>query len=477
METFGELLKSYIKAQGLTAYGLAKDTGIDRSFLQGVFKGTKKMPEKRFNDIVNQQFFTAEQVSNLCNLYYADKLGKKEMKRIHFIEKWIKGELREALLEDVEYPKIKITPYKAYHGRENVLSLIYTALNEAPINYFVSNFIFADEEINSLIYSVCLKKKIDTFFHYVSRDNDNIFLDLEDIFYSIHYAEIGYLTDMHYEPKSSDMLELFILTEKYFIKYDAEAENAYIIETKAIDEFIEEKIRAIRRRCRKHIYMPENAIEMMKLMDTAISENIDSDTIGIDNSMCPAYLTPEIANDIASDFVKQRPEIIAGLFAHYKLMLGSNEVENEKKDLTKIVVLHSAMDKFVQTGRIDTLPLLLASEVKKNTQRADMIEQMYNLPDKQYKLTNPMFFDTDYPFAWQIKNKALSITTAKYPLDLNDPEQYIGNVFYMTENEKSVATFMNFFDYFSKTEKVHSLPASIQLLTAYVDTLRGGTVV
>lgn len=77
METFGELLKTYIQSQRLTAYGIAKDTGIDRSFLQGVFKGSKKMPEKRFSDIVNQQFFTAEQVSNLCESLLCRENGQK----------------------------------------------------------------------------------------------------------------------------------------------------------------------------------------------------------------------------------------------------------------------------------------------------------------------------------------------------------------------------------------------------------------
>lgn len=477
METFGELLKTYIQSQRLTAYGIAKDTGIDRSFLQGVFKGSKKMPEKRFSDIVNQQFFTAEQVSNLCSLYYAEKMGKNEMKRIQFIEKWMCGGLREALLEDREYPITKITPCRAYCGRENVLSLIYTALNEAPVKHFVSNFVFSDEEINSIVYNVCLKKGVGTFFHYISRNDDNTLLDLEDVFYSIHYAEIGYLTDMHYAPQSTDMLPLFILTERYFIKYDADAENAYVIETKTISDFAEDKVKAIRRKCRRCIYLPENAVEMMKLIDLSISENTDGDTIGMDNSVCPVHLTPEIASDNVTDFVKQRPELIAGLFAHYKMMLGSREVENDEGSMIKIIVMHSAIDAFVNNGRVTTLPLSLASPVKKNEHRAYMIRQMYSLPHNEYKLTNPMFFKTNYPFAWQIKQKTLSICAAGYPTDFNSPEQYIGNVFYMTENEKTVATFANFFEYFSKTEKVHSLSASTQLLTAYADALRGNKTV
>lgn len=44
---FGKLLKEYIKSQNLTVYQLAKETGIDRSFLQGVLNGTRKLPKKK----------------------------------------------------------------------------------------------------------------------------------------------------------------------------------------------------------------------------------------------------------------------------------------------------------------------------------------------------------------------------------------------------------------------------------------------
>lgn len=473
METFGDLLKQCINSQGLTIYGLAKETGINRSFLQGVLSGAKKLPQKRFNDIINQRFFTAEQVAMLCDKFFADKIVPKEMERINYIEKGICGYYRNELLKEDSYGDIEIIPHTLYTGRDRVLALINTVMHCGELNYFASNFKFADIEINRIVFNVCRKRKIEHFFHYLSRNEENDMLDLEEVFYTIHYAEIGYLTDKHYAQRGVDILPLFILTDKYMIKFDENAENAFVFDAEIIKDFMEEKLIGVKRKCRRHVYHPESAIEMMRLMDTTLSENADTDTIGFDNATCPSYLTPEIANDIASDYVKQNPAIIAGLFAHYKLMLGSAlDVESEESNKIKIIATHESVINFTDTGRMDTLPLSLASPVKKE-HRAQMLAGMCATPNAEYRLTNSMFFKTDFPFAFQIQNKVLSITTAKYPFDLNDPEQYIGNVLYISEDEQIISAFLNFWEYFSKTEKVHSLPASQQLLKAHIDALNG----
>ena len=68
MENFGSLLKDYIQAQGFSIYQIAKDTGIERSFLQNVLSGRKKLPQKRFDSIVNLSYFTTAQVRNFACL-------------------------------------------------------------------------------------------------------------------------------------------------------------------------------------------------------------------------------------------------------------------------------------------------------------------------------------------------------------------------------------------------------------------------
>lgn len=346
-------------------------------------------------------------------------------------------------------------------------------MHDEELNYFASNFKFSDIDINRIVYNVCISRKIEHFFHYVSRNDENEMLDLEEMFYTIHYAEIGYLTDKHYAQRGVDILPFFILTDKYMIKFDEEAENAYVFEAAGVMEFMVEKLHGVKRRCRQHVYLPENAIKMMGLMDSTLSENTDDETIGMDNTMCPAYLTPEIALEIASDYVKQNPVIVSGLFAHYKLMLGdAQDVDVEQEPTTKIIVTHEAITNFIKTGRIDSLPLSLAGCVSRS-HTADMLEKMYTTPESKYMITNDVFFKTDYPFAFQIKNRTLNFVAAKYPFDLSDPNQYVGDIFYLSEDERIVSAFTNFLQYFANTEKVHTLSASTNLLNSYVNTLRG----
>lgn len=113
METFGDLLKQCINSQGLTVYGLAKETGINRSFLQGVLSGAKKLPQKRFNDVINQRFFTAQQIAMLCEKFFADKIGKKDMQRINYVEKDCAANTETSFLgkRNIRFAKSRQTPF------------------------------------------------------------------------------------------------------------------------------------------------------------------------------------------------------------------------------------------------------------------------------------------------------------------------------------------------------------------------------
>lgn len=99
---FGSLLREYIKKQNLTIYQLAKETGIDRSFLQGILKGTKKLPKKSFSCIVNSNYFTENQIHKLCEEYFLERYGKEKIERFEYIEKGATGKIKEEL--NTEYP-------------------------------------------------------------------------------------------------------------------------------------------------------------------------------------------------------------------------------------------------------------------------------------------------------------------------------------------------------------------------------------
>ena len=140
---FGMLLKEYIKKQGLTIYQLAKETGIDRSFLQGVLNGKRKLPKKRFSDIVNSNYFTESQIHALCQEYFLERFGKEKVERFEYLEKGITGKIKEEL--STEYPAEFIDIKKEtsfFSGRKEVLNLIYTILNHDEIHSFIYNFDF-----------------------------------------------------------------------------------------------------------------------------------------------------------------------------------------------------------------------------------------------------------------------------------------------------------------------------------------------
>lgn len=115
---FGKLLKEYIQKQNLTIYQLAKETGIDRSFLQGVLNGKRKLPKKRFSDIVNSNYFTVNQVHDLCEQYFLERFGKDKVERFECIEKGIKGEIKDELNSEFIAERIEIKKEAIFYHRK-----------------------------------------------------------------------------------------------------------------------------------------------------------------------------------------------------------------------------------------------------------------------------------------------------------------------------------------------------------------------
>lgn len=463
---FGKLLKEYIKKQDLTIYQLAKEANIDRSFLQGVLNGKRKLPEKRFSDIVNSNYFTENQIHKLCEEYFLERFGKEKVERFEYLEKGVTGKIKEEI--NTKYPAEIIELKKEtsfYSGKKEVLNVVHTLLNKDEINQFISNFDFSNTEINRIVYNSCKRSKIKEFFHFVNLDDYSSIHNIQIVFNSIHYAEIGYLTYSYKKYSINSLMPYFIIADNYFLTFDETGENAVLIDTDLMSLFLKKKINDIKKDCRPLIIVTDNALEYMKTVSTITVNSLSSIMAGFDNQICPTFITPEIIEAIATPAVKNIPSIVQQLTSHYNLILGKN---SKNTFLTFILITYEAIDNFVKNGIIESFPKVLANPVPKEM-RSHFLKAFLDKNNlEKIVITNPNMFKSTYDLNYQINNNYLVTATSR---GLTDPNDFNGSISYYTDSELIASDFKDYLDYLAMSEKTYSQDVSKNILEAFIKQL------
>lgn len=463
---FGKMLKDYIKKQNLTIYQLAKETGIDRSFLQGVLNGTRKLPQKRFSNIVNSNYFTEDQIHKLCEEYFLERYGKEKIERFEYLEKGATGKIKEEL--NIEYPAEIIELKKEttfYSGKKEVLDVINTLLRKDEINHFISNFDFSNNEINRIVYNSCKKGKIKDFFHFVNFDNYSSIHNIQIVFNSIHYAEIGYLTYSYKKYSINSLMPYFIITDNFLLTFDETSENAVLIDADLMSLFLKKKINEIKKNCRPLIIITDNALEYMKIVSTITAKSTKSITAGFDNQICPTFITPEIIEAVATPAVKNIPSIVQQLTSHYSLILGKNSTNTS---LTFLLITYEAIDNFVKNGIIESFPKILANPVPKEM-RSHFLKALLDKNNlEKIVITNPNMFKSTYDLNYQINNNYLVTATSR---GLTDPNDFNGSITYYTDSKIIASDFKDYLDYLAMSEKTYSQEVSKNILEAFIKQL------
>lgn len=463
---FGKLLKDYIKKQNLTIYQLAKDSGIDRSFLQGVLNGTRKLPQKRFSDIVNTTFFTVNQVHALCEEYFLERFGYEKIKRFECIERGVTGKIKEELKRSYIPAKTDLKKETTFYtGKKNIADLVYSVLNKDEIENFVSNFNFIHSDINRIVYEACQKKKIKNFFHHINLDKVPSIDNIEAIYNSLYYAQIDFPTYYCENSFANSILPYYIVADDYIITYDEDAENAIVFNTKEISLFLRDKAEGIKKVCRPMTIITENALDYMTAVGTITAKSASNIMEGYDNQICPTFITPEIIHEIATPAVKNIPSVIQRLIAYYDMILAK---EGNSAPINRLVVSYSAFERFAQTGIIDAFPATLANPVpvKMRSHFFRTLIDKKNL--NKLIVTNPNMIKQDCNLNYQINNNYFVIAVSK---EDGSPDDYNGRITYYTDDDVITKDFLDFLDYICMSEKTYSEEVSQKIVNAFIQRL------
>lgn len=463
MESFGNLLKEYVNMQDLSVYMLAKETGIDRSFIQNIFSNKKKMPLERFQELICPKYFTSAQIQALCKAYFAEKYGIDKMERLKYIENGLKGEYKASLKKAHTAKQTEIKTNILYTGKGAVLDVIYSVLcNSTSLQ---SNFSFENTDVNRIIYHFCQKNKFENFFHYVSTNKGVDCHNLQIVFNTLHYAEIGYETHIYDNSDFNNFMPYYILTENYFLQFDKTAENAFILDSNNVIEFFDRQLVDIQRKCKKKIYITKNPFEFMQTVQSGGYNGYGSHTISFDNQFCPLFITKEILEEIKTTEVMNIPNAIEQILKHYELLNGMEiKSTDELLAATNIVMTHSSIANFIKDGRIASFPARYAKPVPPKY-RKTLLERALNHPNYKLQITNPILFSSDYQFVLSIYENKLQICTAN---ENSDIDTFVGNANYISLNDSTASDFVNFIDYYKLSELTYTENASRKLLSSMI---------
>ncbi|MGN0527890.1 MAG: hypothetical protein ACI4IE_02060, partial [Eubacterium sp.] len=413
---------------------------------------------KRFDSIVNLSYFTTAQVRNLCGAYYLEKFGTDKLRRLELIEKGLTGGIKDDLCKAYIPEENPIKDGVSYYsGRKDILSVIHYIVNDSANRTLISNFKFSDTQINRIVYQACKSKHIDSFFHYVNSVNGDSGANIETMFNTIHYAEIGYITH-YYDKSANEIMPYFIMTDNYGIQYDENAENAFLIKTGAQtnNKIINGKIDEIKNNASVSVTINSDAFaHLMQLQSLYVSYS-HNNIMGFDNIFCPNNITREIIEAIATPAIKNVPIVVNKLLEHYNMIFA-----NENSNVDSLIVNFNAVNRFVKTGRIESFPTELAGPVPKKL-RAQMIKPLLE-NEKGYLLTNPNTYKSNYNMAMEIHNNTIIFVSCE-----DYETEFIGKVCYYTDREETVNDFKDYLAYLTASEKTYSEENTKKLLKSFL---------
>lgn len=466
MKPFGALLKQYIQEQGLTIYQVAKSTGIDRSFLQGVLSGSRKLPQKRFTDVVHSTYFTTSQISNLCGAYYLEKLGKEAMERLYRIEAGFKGDIRKELCTVYRCNKTSIPTEQTNFlaAKDDILQAVYSILDREKINCFYSNFSFEHTEINRIVYAACQRRAMRNFFHYTNKNEGKDCHNLNILFNALHYAEEGYYTHITPQPHMfSSMMPYFIFTDSHFIQYDATCENAVIMDAKTVEHYLLHSMDKMKKAADAYPFMTTDPLQAQELIQMLVGSAVHSQTVSFDNAVGVLFLTPQVIAAAATEQIENVPAIIQRIQSHFSLCFGSN-----RSNFKTLYLTYESVINYVRTGRIPSFPPTHATNIPLAL-RSQLLHNLLEFAkQKKLQLTNPQMLPIQCHITAQIADNTLLVTLCD---DQSFPTAYQEKIVYFTDDKQTVEDFLNYYNYISVSEKTFSPDTSKAILEGFLKEL------
>lgn len=449
MELFGIKFREYIECQGYSIRQYAKDAGFDRSWLTNILNNKKKLPETSFSQLVNNNYFSDEQINRLRYIYYSATFTETEFEHIEYILKRFENPTNFSAYYPETLPEECTS---AVIGYGNVLSLLYRIFfDEKQYFYIYTNIPASKAEHLSVIYQFLRQKGTKDYKHILYLDHGISTHNLNSYFALFNFAQIGYKISLlnNVNTVQMEMLESFpyyIMINNKMLLFNSDFESALYIDDS-------EKIKLYQKNFSK-IY--ENAEQVVRYYDNPIDYiNIQRHYAGsitahesISNSYSLAsLLTDDMYENSINHNLPNTQNIISALSSYYSIAKNYNSAH--------YITVKALMD-FVKTGRIAQFPESYFEPLSVR-QRIEILDiQKKTIINKQFdlKLINPTKLKYS---AWTFDSDKDSLLSVNGFCDtIKDANNFLGSFSVLINDSFILKDFSNVFRFITKNNYVYS---------------------
>lgn len=324
---FGQLLKQYIDDSETSVRLFSKITDLNRGWLYNIFSGKKKLSEDKFHKMLDHFPFSDAQKTLLRDAYYEELYGVNAFNKIQFIISELKSLSKN---DDSKYcfPNY-VQTYNSnvsfinnkYNLFDSICYLLRTSsLKDNSLIY--TNFSYAQEEIDTAMYSCLLEKQDITFSHIVNFDNrGNDVHNLRNIFRSLKYAKHKINTYFYYDNNHLMQLDslfpYFIVTNAGVLLYNNSMDNGLLILDKSVINEFSKKAENILKQCTPLVKFPDNIFSLKEYL----LQNVNcSYTDSISSRPClTGYLNVNMLDSIINESIPNREYTIHSIYEWIKV--------------------------------------------------------------------------------------------------------------------------------------------------------------
>lgn len=259
MTTIQELLRKHIKENGYTVYSISASSGINRSMLNKVLTGQRKITKEMYDKLLPFFQLTPEEREELDDAFLIDYIGEKRHSSHMFIKKLIESVLISEETNNIvknsamiELPKSDIYMLSDKLQIQNAIcSLVNYSIENYENPYLYSYINFQDDYMNTLCKQFNYTNKLEIkllieFFKINEKDDDrdnlynlntltNLIPFMSDNCneFSIYYY---YVTPNVYQQKAV-VFPYYIITNDCVILLSADYSHSCIIREKEMHQY------------------------------------------------------------------------------------------------------------------------------------------------------------------------------------------------------------------------------------------------